>query len=79
MGAAPDLHQPFLYPHCHPLIEDKTLALPVFIAELLLVGGNPAVKLKDISKPFPPEKGGRLLAADPSGAIHQDRFFLQAL
>src|SRR4051812_42826967 len=79
VGAAPDLHQPFLHPHRHPLIEDKTFALPVLVTELLLVGGNPPVKLKDTPKTFLSEKGGSFLAADAAGAIHQHRFVLQVL
>jgi hypothetical protein len=77
--ATPDLHQSFLHPHRHPLIEDKTFALPVLVTELLLVRGDPAMKLKDTPKTLLPEKGGSFLAADAAGAIHQHRFFLQVL
>ena len=48
MCAAPNLHQPFFHPDGHPLIEDETLSLPVFVPKLLLVGRDPAVELEDV-------------------------------
>ena len=77
MGAPPDLHQPFFHAHRHSLIENETFALPVFVSEFLLIGGDPAVKLKDAVESFPLEKGGRPSRKGAASAIHQDRFLLQ--
>ena len=56
MRAAPNLHEPFFHPDGHPLIEDETFPLPVFVSELLLVGCDSAVKLEDVLESFAPEK-----------------------
>jgi hypothetical protein len=48
MRASADLDQTFFHPHGHPLIENETFPLPMFVSELLLVGRNSPVKLKDL-------------------------------
>ena len=79
MRAAANLDQTFFHSHGHPLIEDKAFALPMLISKLLLVGRDPAMKLEDVFESLLPEECRRFLAPDPSRAIHQKRFFLQAL
>jgi hypothetical protein len=56
MCAPPDLHQAILHAHGHSLIENETFALPVFVSEFLLIGGDPAMKLKDVTKPLASQK-----------------------
>ena len=56
MRAAANLHEPFFHPDGHPLIEDETLSLPVFVPKLLLVGRDPAVELEDVLESFAAEK-----------------------
>ena len=77
--AAADLHQAFIDPHRHALIENETFALPVLVPELFLVSRDSAMKLKDAVETFLFKKGGRLFAPDAPGAIHQDCFVLQVL
>ena len=56
MRAAANLHEPFFHPDGHPLIEDETLSLPVFVPKLLLIGRDPAVELEDVLESFAAEK-----------------------
>ena len=56
MRTAPNLHEPFFHPDSHPLVEDETFSLPVFVPELLLVGRDSAVQLKDILESLAAEK-----------------------
>ena len=70
------LHQSFFHAHRHPLIEDETFALPVFVPELFLVGRNATVQLEDVAKPALPQQGRCLFAADTTGAIHEHAFLL---
>ena len=51
--ASTDLDQTFFDSHGHPLIEDETFSLPMFVSEFLLIGGDPAVKLKDTPETLP--------------------------
>ena len=56
MRAAANLHEPFFHPDSHSLIEDETLSLPVFVSELLLVGRDSTMQLKNILESLAPEK-----------------------
>ena len=50
--ASTDLDQAFFHAHRHPLIEDETFALPMFVPEFLLVGEDAAMQLKDVFETF---------------------------
>jgi hypothetical protein len=54
--ASADLNQVLFHAHRHPLIEDKTFALPVLVPEFFLIGENPTVQLKDVLKTFAAQK-----------------------
>ena len=56
MRASADLDQAFFHAHRHPLIEDKTFALPVLVPEFLLIGEDTAVQLKDVLETFAAQK-----------------------
>ncbi len=77
VSASADRHQPFVDTNRHALIEDKALAPPVLVSELFLVTHNAAMQLEDVGEAFVAEKGGRLLATNPAGAIHQDLALFQ--
>ena len=71
MSAAPHLNQPFFDPGRHPLIEDKTFALPMLVTELLLVGHDSPAQLINIRKSARAEKRRRFLTTDAARAIHK--------
>ena len=56
VSATTDLHEIFFHSHRHPLIEDETFSLPMFVSELLLVSRDPAVKLKDFLESLAPQQ-----------------------
>ena len=64
MRATPYLHEAFLHPHGHPLIEDETLSLPMLVPKLLLVSRDPAVELENVLESLAPEKRRRLFTAN---------------
>ena len=56
MRASANLHEPFFHSDRHPLIEDETFSLPVFVPKLFLVSCDPAMELEDVLESFAAEK-----------------------
>ncbi len=72
VGAASDVFDGLWRGHGHPLIEYKTLSLPVLRSHFTVVVHDASVELENSVEAVVPKERGRFLTSDSAGAIHEN-------